>query len=87
MTNETPLLLEETQSRMRNILNDLERLSQNLNGSQKDIECGTLIKIHTDAGYVSCSKAADNSSLTISCYFKNTWNQENLDLNHDEEKV
>lgn len=81
--NETPLLLEETQSRMRNILNDLEKLSQNLNGSQMDIDSGTLIKIHTDAGYVSCSKAADNLSLTVSCYFKNVWQQELVNVNDE----
>ncbi len=60
MTKETPLLFEEIQSRMHSIVNEFLRLFKDLNGSQMDIACGTLIEIRTDAGYVRYSRSLDN---------------------------
>ncbi len=71
MTNETPLLFEEIQSRMHSIVNEFLQLYNDLNGSQMDIECGTLIEIRTDVGYVRYSKSLDNYS-TMQCWLKTT---------------
>ncbi len=61
MTNETPIMFEEIQSRMHHIVNEFLQLFNDLNGNQMDIECGTLIEIRTDAGYVRFSRLVDNS--------------------------
>ncbi len=60
MTKETPLMFEEIQSRMHSIVNEFCQLYNDLNGSQMDIECGTLIEIRTDVGYVRYSRSLDN---------------------------
>lgn len=62
MTNETPLMFEEIQSRMHSIVNEFLQLFNDLNGSQMDIECGTRIEIRTDAGYVNFYRSLDNWS-------------------------
>ncbi len=69
MTKETPLLFEEIQSRMHSIVNEFLQLYNDLNGSQMDIECGTLIEIRTDVGYVRYNRSLDNYS-TLTAYLK-----------------
>ncbi len=69
MTKETPLLFEEIQSRMHSIVNEFLQLYNDLNGNQMDTECGTLIEIRTDVGYVRYSKSQDNYT-TLTSYLK-----------------
>ncbi len=66
MTNETPLLFEEIQSRMHSIVNEFLQLYNDLNGSQMDTECGTLIEIRTDVGYVRYSRSLENFTTLVS---------------------
>jgi len=68
--NKTPLLLEEIQSRLTHILNECETLYNNLNGEVTDIECGTLIKTRTDAGYATLSIPYKSTPGHLTMYFK-----------------
>ena len=68
--NTTPLLLEEIQSRLQNILLECENLYNNLNGDQTDIECGTLIKTRTDAGSATLSIPYKSTPGHLTIYFK-----------------
>ncbi len=68
MTKETQTLFEEMTKLLDRISNDLTSTLISLDGNLKDIECGTLIKIPTDAGYVKCYKSA--TSLEIQLYLR-----------------
>lgn len=63
---EISILSEEMEKLLSRTLDDLVSTLVNLSGSLKDIECGTHIKIPTDAGFVSYYKSAENfSTLTL----------------------
>ncbi len=65
MTNAILVLTEEMTKLSFRILADLTSTLVNLSGNQKDIECGTHIKIPTGAGYVSYYKSSDNSEKLV----------------------
>ncbi len=69
MTKEILALTEEMMKLSFRISEDLTSTLVNLSGSLKDIECGTHIKIPTDAGYVSYYKSVENSE-TVLAYLK-----------------
>jgi hypothetical protein len=52
-------------------------------GSQKDIECGIRIRIHTDAGSVTLSSSSNSSELSL--YLKLSVPKENLNNTKSEE--
>ncbi len=70
MTSAILVLSEEMEKLLARISEDLTSTLVNLSGSQKDIECGTHIKIPSDVGYVNYYKSADNIE-NISIYLKN----------------
>ncbi len=65
MTSEILVLTEEMEKLSCRILNDLTSTLVSLSGSQKDIECGTHIKIPTGAGYVSYYKSSESSEKLV----------------------
>ncbi len=75
MTNETPIMFEEIQSRMHHIVNEFLQLYNDLNGNQMDIECGTLIEIRTDVGYVRFSRSLGNF-VEMKTYLKSQTSEE-----------
>lgn len=68
-TKEIQVLSEEMEKLSNRISDDVMSTLVNLSGNQKVIECGTHIKIPTDAGYASYYKSSDFSE-TITVYFK-----------------
>jgi hypothetical protein len=68
--NKTPLLLEEIQSRFKHIFNECETLYNNMSGEAMDIGSGTLIKIRTDAGYVTLSSPSNNTPGALTIWYK-----------------
>ncbi len=68
MTKEIQTLSEEMTKLLDRISNDLTSTLISLDGNLKDIECGTLIKIPTAAGYVKSYKSA--TSLEIQVYLR-----------------
>ncbi len=48
-----------------NILKDFKNMSRNCDGSQKDIDSGTHIKIPMDVGYVNYYKSVNSFEITV----------------------
>ncbi len=61
----TSILTLELEKLGNRILEDLESFLVEYDGKQKDIECGTLIRIPLGAGYVSFSTSQIDSSTTL----------------------
>ncbi len=78
----TSILSEEMEKLGSRISDDLKNTLVSLDGSLKDIETGTLIKIPTDAGYVKLYKSL--KQLQISLYLIDSI-QEEMDLYDSEE--
>ncbi len=68
--NKTPLLLEEIQSRFKHTLDECETLYNNLSREVMDIGSGTLIKIRTDAGYVTLSSPSNSTPGALTIWYK-----------------
>ncbi len=67
MTSEITALSEEMEKLSSRISDELTSALVNWSGNLTDIECGTLIKIPMDAGYVKLYKSSDSWSL--SCWY------------------
>ncbi len=70
----TSILTLELEKLGNRMLADLESFLVELDGSLKDIECGTLIKIPLGAGYVKFWISATDCSMTV-------WLQEGIQMN------
>ncbi len=82
----TSTLSEELEKLLNRISDDLASTLVNLDGSLKDIDNGTHIRIPTDAGYVNCYKSVNSLEISIWLKDKLTQIQENLEnYNQDDE--
>ncbi len=84
MTWTISTLSAELERLLSRISIDLANTLVNLDGSLKDIDNGTHIKIPMDAGYVNCYKSV--SSLEISIWLKEIISQpiqQNLNLDDE----
>ena len=76
MTNEIQALYEEMAKLLNRTLSDFMNCLIESSGNLKDIDNGTLIKIPTDAGYVSFSKSPETVSMKL--WLNETMNLTNL---------
>ncbi len=65
MTSETQVIFEAMENFFNHMQTEWLLLLKNLSGNLKDIECGTLIKIPTDAGYVSYYRSAEAAKVSL----------------------
>ncbi len=65
MTKETQTLYEELAKLLDRTLSDCMSTLIDLSGNLTDIECGTLIKIPQDAGYVKFYKSSDSWKVSL----------------------
>ncbi len=65
MTSETQVIFEAMENFYNHMQTEWLLLLKNLSGNLKAIECGTLIKIPTDAGYASYYRSQEGAKITL----------------------
>ncbi len=68
--NQIPVLTAEMDNLLTTMYQSFQNFLVNWSGNQKDIECGTHIKIPIPAGYVSFYKS--DEAFKVSCWLSDT---------------